>query len=173
MFGKTDSKSEPVLKAVRVNLCCKGLNGIIVVIATCRCRKVGKKVNLEMKCSNGRGGTFGSSLFLSYQTQTTGSNLALRIITANDHSRLPRECTRLIAVDLFGREMVALLGMVSGAVAHNPLPCMAEARFLWHSPRVICPTRLSRSANNRPGLTGPVSFFTHLATHLSDKSTSN
>lgn len=69
------------------------------------------------------------SVFLSYQTQTTGSNLALGIITANDHSRLPRECTRLIAVDLFGREMVALLRVVSSAVAHNPLLCMAEAQF--------------------------------------------
>lgn len=68
-------------------------------------------------------------IFLSYQTQTTGSNLALQIITANDHSRLPRECTRLIAVDLFGREIVAFLCVVSGAVAHKPLPCVAKARF--------------------------------------------
>lgn len=66
---------------------------------------------------------------LGYQTQTTGSNLALGIITANDRSRFLRECTRLIAVDLFGGGTVALLRVVSGAVAHNPLPCMAEARF--------------------------------------------
>lgn len=60
---------------------------------------------------------------------TTGSNLALQIITANDHLDLPCECTRLIAVDLFVRKTVSLQHAVSGSAAHNPLACVAEAQF--------------------------------------------